>query len=73
VSGEKLAARSVGNFGMRQCKTFKLNRSTRVIIFFQRRAVLAARNGGIIMTWSNPVIIEICVGMEITSYDSAEI
>ena len=25
------------------------------------------------MTWSTPVIMEICVGMEVTSYDSAEI
>jgi coenzyme PQQ precursor peptide PqqA len=27
----------------------------------------------IIMTWSNPLIVEVCVGMEITSYESAEI
>jgi coenzyme PQQ precursor peptide PqqA len=26
-----------------------------------------------IMTWSKPVIREYCVGMEVTSYDSAEI
>lgn len=25
------------------------------------------------MAWSKPVIREICVGMEVTSYDSAEI
>ncbi|WP_407659946.1 pyrroloquinoline quinone precursor peptide PqqA [Methylocystis suflitae] len=25
------------------------------------------------MAWSQPIIIEICVGMEITSYESAEI
>ncbi|ARN83394.1 pyrroloquinoline quinone precursor peptide PqqA [Methylocystis bryophila] len=25
------------------------------------------------MTWTHPEIIEICVGMEITSYESAEI
>jgi len=24
------------------------------------------------MAWSQPVLIEICVGMEITSYESAE-
>lgn len=26
-----------------------------------------------VMTWSSPVIVEVCVGMEITSYESAEI
>ncbi|MBL1257736.1 MULTISPECIES: pyrroloquinoline quinone precursor peptide PqqA [Methylocystis] len=25
------------------------------------------------MTWSSPIIIEVCVGMEVTSYESAEI
>jgi coenzyme PQQ precursor peptide PqqA len=25
------------------------------------------------MVWSQPIIVEICVGMEITSYESAEI
>lgn len=25
------------------------------------------------MAWSQPIIVEICVGMEITSYESAEI
>ncbi|MBM3642682.1 pyrroloquinoline quinone precursor peptide PqqA [Methylocystis sp. B8] len=25
------------------------------------------------MAWSQPTIVEICVGMEITSYESAEI
>jgi len=25
------------------------------------------------MAWTAPVIVEICVGMEITSYESAEI
>ncbi|MFO1101852.1 MAG: pyrroloquinoline quinone precursor peptide PqqA [Methylocystis sp.] len=25
------------------------------------------------MAWSSPTIVEICVGMEITSYESAEI
>ncbi|MBU6528837.1 pyrroloquinoline quinone precursor peptide PqqA [Methylocystis sp. JAN1] len=25
------------------------------------------------MTWSSPVIVEVCVGMEVTSYESAEI
>ncbi|GJD65243.1 pyrroloquinoline quinone precursor peptide PqqA [Methylobacterium frigidaeris] len=25
------------------------------------------------MTWSLPVVAEICVGMEVTSYESAEI
>jgi len=25
------------------------------------------------MTWTAPVIVEICVGMEVTSYESAEI
>ncbi|MBM3551255.1 MAG: pyrroloquinoline quinone precursor peptide PqqA [Alphaproteobacteria bacterium] len=25
------------------------------------------------MAWSQPVLIEICVGMEITSYESAEL
>ncbi len=25
------------------------------------------------MTWSKPVVREYCVGMEVTSYDSAEI
>ncbi|HEV7439491.1 MAG TPA: pyrroloquinoline quinone precursor peptide PqqA, partial [Methylobacterium sp.] len=25
------------------------------------------------MTWSAPIVQEVCVGMEVTSYDSAEI
>ncbi|WP_281932504.1 pyrroloquinoline quinone precursor peptide PqqA [Methylocystis iwaonis] len=25
------------------------------------------------MTWSSPIIVEVCVGMEVTSYESAEI
>lgn len=25
------------------------------------------------MAWTKPVVIEVCVGMEVTSYDSAEI
>ncbi|WP_409455217.1 pyrroloquinoline quinone precursor peptide PqqA [Methylocystis sp. H62] len=25
------------------------------------------------MVWSQPIVVEICVGMEITSYESAEI
>ncbi|AZG78568.1 MAG: pyrroloquinoline quinone precursor peptide PqqA [Alphaproteobacteria bacterium] len=25
------------------------------------------------MAWTTPVIVEVCVGMEITSYESAEI
>jgi coenzyme PQQ precursor peptide PqqA len=25
------------------------------------------------MTWTAPVIVEVCVGMEVTSYESAEI
>ncbi|WP_442756845.1 pyrroloquinoline quinone precursor peptide PqqA [Methylocystis sp. JAN1] len=25
------------------------------------------------MIWSSPVIVEVCVGMEVTSYSSAEI
>ncbi|WP_424363841.1 pyrroloquinoline quinone precursor peptide PqqA [Methylocystis parvus] len=25
------------------------------------------------MIWSSPVIVEVCVGMEVTSYTSAEI
>ncbi|WP_264048701.1 pyrroloquinoline quinone precursor peptide PqqA [Methylobacterium flocculans] len=25
------------------------------------------------MTWSAPIVSEICVGMEVTSYESAEI
>jgi coenzyme PQQ precursor peptide PqqA len=25
------------------------------------------------MTWSTPVVQEVCVGMEVTSYESAEI
>ncbi|WP_432806848.1 pyrroloquinoline quinone precursor peptide PqqA [Methylocystis echinoides] len=25
------------------------------------------------MSWSNPVIVEVCVGMEVTCYESAEI
>ncbi|HXY57317.1 MAG TPA: pyrroloquinoline quinone precursor peptide PqqA [Methylocystis sp.] len=29
--------------------------------------------GGSQMTWTAPVIVEICVGMEVTSYESAEI
>jgi coenzyme PQQ precursor peptide PqqA len=28
--------------------------------------------GGKIMSWTTPVVTEICVGMEITSYESAE-
>ncbi|PPD45755.1 MAG: pyrroloquinoline quinone precursor peptide PqqA [Methylocystis sp.] len=27
----------------------------------------------ITMIWSSPVIVEVCVGMEVTSYSSAEI
>ncbi|WP_370631329.1 pyrroloquinoline quinone precursor peptide PqqA [Methylosinus sp. Sm6] len=30
-------------------------------------------NGGSDMAWTAPVIVEVCVGMEITSYESAEI
>jgi coenzyme PQQ precursor peptide PqqA len=26
-----------------------------------------------VMIWSSPVIVEVCVGMEVTSYTSAEI
>jgi len=26
-----------------------------------------------VMIWSSPVIVEVCVGMEVTSYSSAEI
>lgn len=29
--------------------------------------------GGNEMAWTTPVIVEVCVGMEITSYESAEI
>lgn len=29
--------------------------------------------GGTLMAWTTPLIVEICVGMEITSYESAEI
>ena len=25
------------------------------------------------MTWNTPIVTEICVGMEVTSYDSADI
>jgi len=25
------------------------------------------------MSWTTPVIVEVCVGMEVTSYESAEI
>lgn len=28
---------------------------------------------GFAMSWSNPVIVEVCVGMEVTCYESAEI
>jgi coenzyme PQQ precursor peptide PqqA len=30
-------------------------------------------NGGNTMAWTAPVIVEVCVGMEVTSYSSAEI
>ncbi|MBV8567481.1 MAG: pyrroloquinoline quinone precursor peptide PqqA [Methylobacteriaceae bacterium] len=25
------------------------------------------------MSWTTPVVVEVCVGMEVTSYESAEI
>ena len=25
------------------------------------------------MTWNTPIVVEICVGMEVTSYDSADL
>ncbi len=31
------------------------------------------QTGGKLMAWTTPVIVEVCVGMEITSYSSAEI
>lgn len=30
-------------------------------------------NGGNKMAWTTPVIVEVCVGMEVTAYSSAEI
>lgn len=33
----------------------------------------AIKKGDALMAWTSPRIIEICVGMEITSYQSAEV
>ena len=32
-----------------------------------------AKEGASIMSWNTPVIEEICVGMEVTSYESADL
>jgi coenzyme PQQ precursor peptide PqqA len=34
---------------------------------------LSSKSEEINMAWTTPVIVEVCVGMEITSYSSAEI
>ncbi|ATQ67119.1 MULTISPECIES: pyrroloquinoline quinone precursor peptide PqqA [Methylosinus] len=39
----------------------------------QRPERANSSNGGSDMAWTAPVIVEVCVGMEITSYESAEI
>jgi coenzyme PQQ precursor peptide PqqA len=39
----------------------------------QRPERASSSNGGSDMAWTAPVIVEVCVGMEITSYESAEI
>jgi coenzyme PQQ precursor peptide PqqA len=31
------------------------------------------RTGGKTMAWTTPTIVEVCVGMEVTAYSSAEI
>ena len=38
-----------------------------------KRTSLAAARQGAVMKWSKPVIREYCVGMEVTSYESADI
>jgi coenzyme PQQ precursor peptide PqqA len=47
----------------------------RLSLFSTGAAVSAEREfgGATPMAWSQPTIVEICVGMEITSYESAEI
>jgi coenzyme PQQ precursor peptide PqqA len=37
-----------------------------------RGARFRVPTGGNTMAWTTPVIVEVCVGMEITSYESAE-
>lgn len=36
-------------------------------------AVVGTKVGDQSMTWTKPVVLEVCTGMEVTSYESAEI
>jgi coenzyme PQQ precursor peptide PqqA len=57
---------------MGRWQIFRLNEPALVVIFSQG-PIWAPMKEEIVMTWSSPVIVEVCVGMEVTSYDSAEI
>jgi len=47
-----------------------LFRGSKCVFFKTQGAKLEARTD---MTWTTPVITEVCIGMEVTSYLSAEI
>jgi coenzyme PQQ precursor peptide PqqA len=57
---------------MGRWQIFRLNEPALVVIFSQG-PIWAPMKEEIVMTCSSPVIVEVCVGMEVTSYDSAEI
>jgi coenzyme PQQ precursor peptide PqqA len=50
-----------------------LQRNPASLATYKQEAAVNVSNGGNTMAWSTPVIVEVCVGMEVTSYASAEI
>ena len=50
-----------------------LQRNPASLATYKQEAAINVSNGGNTMAWSTPVIVEVCVGMEVTSYASAEI
>ncbi|MGE0236422.1 pyrroloquinoline quinone precursor peptide PqqA [Methylocystis sp.] len=66
--------RQSGNFGSVIEESLKLKPCASLISLDQSRRISRTANcRRKAMTWSQPTIVEICVGMEITSYESAEI